>query len=291
MIGLLAKRGANLARVYPADAASVNINGSTGAPPAWTQIVASTAAPFVLTGYAIVLGYTSNITQTFRNYLEIGRGAAGAESVIAQDHMMVTRTVPFFEAAMQYEFWWPVSRGIGPLLIPAGTRLAGRVYSNISTYPFTSIYLTGYDAENFDPLAGGVRAERYMRGLSTRPQSHVTYPSASAVSVTAGGGAWTYGSWTEIIPASTYAYPLLLTGARVSRDSAISAQVEIGIGAASAEVAYEKIPVPARTRLAAFAGDLSRPLYVRPNERVAVRIAANTASTAYDVTVKGVALL
>ena len=105
------------------------------------------------------------------------------------------------------------------------------------------------------------------------------YPTAAAgVTCTSTTTAWTAGSWTEIVPASTITKDILIIGLGLKLNNIITSQREIEIGTGGAGSETVRAIIPASLYQADDTGYflqgilmLAAPIKVAANARIAVR--------------------
>lgn len=238
---------------------TTNVRGTAvacgnGAKGSWVQLVAS--VPFDVAGVVIYLAAGSN-----RDYLiDIGTGAAAAESVIVDNLYIPGRR--------------STSIGDGciflPLALSKGQRLVARGGS-------TATSQTAYVGIDF--IRGGSdMAVRYDRIIGLGG----VVASSRGTQIDPGGTAGTFGSWTQIVAATTVDIDQLAMGlgpAGTTAKTVAGFEIEVGVGASGSERAILRhwffigpyTTVPDATWFP-FA-----PVSVRRGSRLAVRARANTA--------------
>lgn len=288
-VDLLPKRD-TLEIIVPQNATSIGLTYHTVAWtwPAWTQVHAGLAFPFVLCGMYVNYMQAAAATAFPITQVQIGTGAALSEVAIATSgsSCLFVNSTGTTVYAMYSE-----TAFFGPLLIPASTRIAARQTGSVANVPRCRLYLFGYDARYWPPVLEHQTPERYMRGLSIKTSE--CYPSGNVTSITAGNPAWTFGAWTEFIAAATN--PTLITGIAMVAANIVSnnpCQMQIGLGANPNEVAHSQVGFPSEATVitTATAGGISylpRPLYVKAGERVCVRAESSVLSKVYEIFLLG----
>jgi hypothetical protein len=244
---------------------------------AWTQVVAATSTTW--RGFLLLFGTRSTGATDTSSLLDVGIGDAGSEVVIVAD--------------------LPVGYTAGgtaliPIEVPAGVRVALRrqdaVGSNNTAY---GLY----------PIAGEPAG-----GGAPRCAAATTYGTTAATSqgtaVTAASNN-TFGSWVELAAATSSPIRRLLVGIQGNGDTDVAANsafsIEIGVGAAGAEVAVARLgsftgsaefmnAYPFMAGLQSLPGVVPLALSIPEGSRLAVRYmaaAAGTTNPSIDVTLIG----
>lgn len=137
-----------------------------------------------------------------------------------------------------------------------------------------------------DLIGASVATAPSYRLKAATADGYQTYPAlANAVSVVAGGAAWTWGSWAEIVAALPWeAYVVGLMIHAPGSGSNDPATVAIGAGAAASEVVKAVIPFELRTDAGLLhAVMLPIPILVANGARLAARSADSDGFTTYKV--------
>jgi hypothetical protein len=279
----LPRRDSNIEVIVPAEGnAAAPTSGTNWGWGAYTQITADVGYDFVLCGAhtGAMCNFPTGVATTDAIHWQIATGAAASEVNIADGQWAMYGQNHAGNPAgiwIGAAYTWRID----PILIASGTRLSVRYsqsYNGTLFYP--AMYLFGYDSRSFSPSVGNMDSDRFLKGLKL--SSHQVAPEAAAGNtVTAGGTAWTYGSWVEFI-ASASNDLLIKTLSLATTTGWKHVQAKIGIGGSGSEVAMSKIGFPGRTLTLHHIGtqELYRPLYVKKGERVAVQTACSAASFA-----------
>ncbi len=266
-----ARREPDIELLYPRDAAAKVVT-STGAAWNWSayvEIVASTSADFwpvtlhtQQAGKAKATGVHNVIGE-----LEIATGAAGSEVPFA------TFPVAFDAFTIDAENASGITWPMNPKKIVAATRLAARSRINLadtSAILNLALYLAGYEAA---AKSSDLRypQDQLLRGDFASDMKQTPAGAALSVAVSAFPN---FGAWVEVIASAPA--DLLVWGITTLEDavgfSNSSRKVQLGLGAAAAEVAYTQIGVPAISgTIGSGHQRLRRPLLVYSGERLAVR--------------------
>lgn len=255
-----------------------NTNLSTPAANTWGPWVQITAG--LLSDVVIAAAQTVNIVTLSDIYhYQIGTGAIGAEVPIIEfevgTFVQGTATpIPGRTTQLPY------------VHIPAGTRLSARVYDenaggnsgNASLY----LYVLPYGSITWDTWD-----DRYAKG--DRSQGSFRTPAVASPYINLAGG--NPGAWSTIIAAA--AQECLVTAIQCNMVTSPQwAQLEIGIGAAGAEIIQERVGKCSSQTLIATWGynELCRLVRVHTNERIAMRIAseASVASIGVAMTIENI---
>lgn len=269
-------------------AASVtHIGGVGGAWSGWKQVTAGLGYDFRVMGaywYWFALWSVGIVNAQFLIYSQIGIGAAASEVAVAEWAGSVVGSNP---AANSDPVWLgeQETRRFQPFVVPSGTRIAFRCGSNAPFGFRFGMVLFGFDdSVTLEETAAGTYND-YTKGDLAATQGTLVTPSAGSTAVTSGAGVYTLGAWTQLIASA--ARDGLLTGL-VQGGSVQSrgAYYELGIGGAGSEQVVNRcagcrIPIlpgpgPGLT-LFAF------PSEVQAGDRVAVRMAASSASVTHNV--------
>ena len=215
--------------IVPSLANSQNLafGGSWGSP-AYTQINAGLAVPFILMGLSVCMRL--NLAAGSQNSLVqvlIGIGTAGFETPVAG--VAVTNLGVAANTASSGGFY-----RVAPVLIPASTRIAGQASMDDASGVVLAVYLAGVQADTWEQalrLYGELDRARYCRGLLAKPGGSYFAPVKGTKTLTTGGSSWTMGAWVEFIASTVN--PLWVTGACIDQnnDSSERVQMELGIGA------------------------------------------------------------
>ncbi len=279
--------------ILPADAGPVFPNSGVGAAyGVWVQVVAASAAPYVLCAAHIAEQFQvpPGVPSLTTYQLEVGIGAAGFEVPVAASASYIVG-LPGFAAGIAII---AASKTLffEPIVIPAGTRIAVRAWGNGAIAVLFGVYLVCYDASDYE-LPGELMSrphERYMKGLTSAAQGAVCFPTAGVTAVTTAGGGFGggYGAWVAMTAAAPN--DVLVTGL-VCGDSLVGAgfaQTQIGIGAAGLEVVGGKVGMAARTLGPVSTSLMPRPIFAKRNERIAVRTeGGGGAPVAFDMILLG----
>jgi hypothetical protein len=239
--------------------------------------VAATSEDFVaseiaMNVVAMILVAGAGALQAINGEIQLATGAAGSEVPFA--------TIPFAIAAYlaspgsSTQAFLGVGRNypIAPKLIPAGTRIAVRSRMSVSnTYAtaYTRVYVIGYP--------GGAAPAGFstytLRGQQTGIQKGISkvIPEGSTLDITPGANNW--GDWTEVIENAPS--ELLIRGVAVSPGYQSTVNwgiMELGIGPAGSEVTKARLWFPTIYYCNAHYQYMTRPLLVKPGERLAARI-------------------
>lgn len=265
-----------------------------GYPANYGQIIASTAAEYVITHAFLCAGLGTNIyadaTAYMLNHMHllIGKGAAGSEAVIAE--VMTTSSVNLslvgvIDDVVTCSLVEKITHTVplAPVIVPAGSRLG--VKGQVSGAPALKkggIYLTGYPTAAFDFANVPPFDELFMRGC--RPAYSDIDVILSPTTVTA-AGYWVPGTWIQIGATLDEDYLYDQGTALATAATSSAAQFEVGIGPDNTHVVEQ-----ARYALAiqAYAGaaddEFPKPFIAYKGENVWVRV-ADEAGTNKDYTV------
>lgn len=272
-------------RIYPNNTtAAARLIGTAGTQSTWTQIVAGTAVTsdiVMMGGYALTVFSESaaSFSGDLPWQIEYGTGGVGSEVPIAAiggqlgiQFTFATGAAGQIGMASLYRF--------DPVYVGSNSRLAARAIGFGSHSVLTGHYMVGYEPGVVGyplPRPWG-KIEDYntmLRGVKSA--SGTSIPAGTYVTVTTPGTAFVYSASTEIISAA--ASDLLITSVTSSIVSAISlathAIVDIGVGANGAEEWRASVGLPGIVGIPGPGGgdiELVRPLHVRKDERVAVRV-------------------
>lgn len=211
---------------------------------AWVELIASTSAAADCVQIAAQAVSTSNTNTA--TLLDIGIGAAGAETAIVQN-VAIGGAAAF---AQNDERSFRVSV---PVYVPAGSRVAARIQSVITLGKTAQISVRLGAGDN----PAGTSTTAITLGTSTATSAGTSLPSGTA--------------WTQFVASTAAAYSAITILPSVSNATITAAarQIELGIGASGSEVAicqcdfitagteavglvYTQLPVdsiPAGTRL------------------------------------------
>lgn len=247
------------------------------APPAWsawTQITAGEAAAYTL----VQLCVAAVVLVGSRIFIQLGVGAAGAESVIYE---VADRTEISGAGATPLTGYY---YRLPPYRLAASTRLAFRVRQTASTA--NDVRLGVVVHAQASPLAGAqpFDGDAYAAGSASSLQL-VTPAIPAILSVTAGTPANTYGAWREFIAAAaTRLRPIAVHGSSSAAGGTVTNHFQVGTGAAGAETPHEIASVPGN---GAFTiphyPHFARPVDVLAGERVALRLRSTTAGQIRNV--------
>lgn len=207
--------------VAPAAADSLSLTPSSSAwiSSSWVELVAATAAAWVVTG--LVVRPEDNAAYSVFE-IDIGVGGSGSEVVVDTFRGTFANT--------HYASPGVLPRPIGLDHIASGARVSLRMRKNTtSTVPWT--VKVGYYAK---PLVGT---------LLTSAQPQKAYPpAANDIQWTIGASAWANSSWTQMVAATEAAIVLvgLVAGVGFGQDSW---EFDIGIGAAASEVVLTTVRI------------------------------------------------
>lgn len=246
---------AAIQRWHPAAANGVTVtpNGTAWANSTWVQVIAATAEAWVVTHV------------TCRNPLinawveiDVGIGAVGSETVIGT---LKAGYVATNNTGQATTLRFP----IGLNSVPAGTRVALRIRKSDTS---TSAW---------------VMAVGYVRQADIGALEQVTtlvqqvLPAAAVGVNVAAGTSWANGSWVEL--AASLAEPMAIVGIATRVESANNhAEIDIGIGAAGAEIVLATVPFFIGGVFALRHMSLPFPLNIPAGSRLAVRISTANAS-------------
>lgn len=220
---------ADLQKWAPADAASITLTypGSAWTWSAWWEVLPAVGANgAVISGIAWTPGSGSATTPRDQE-LQVGVGAAGAETAILTLHARGTNSTSPNDGNSGFNYlpiWIDA--------VPASARLSVRYRSSLGHNYGSGLAAVGYVEK---PIAGS-------RASTAQPVRCLPYGSA-AVSW-ASGADWDYSAWTEVSAAMSVDSLLLgptLTSTGVNDADGV-AEVEVGLGAAGAEVAVWEMP-------------------------------------------------
>jgi len=265
-------------QVVPNNAASKSLNVGNGwAWGTWTEISAGLSFPFILTHIAVSTLWSGTGTgSVLANdiQIQVGTGSAGNESSIGECGDSFYASVAngaSFNLATNKMY------SLAPVLIPANTRLAGRVTQLQSSTLTIDTLLLGYDATKYS-IARYMQTMRdidnFLKGLKTKTSKVV--PSAGNTLVSAGIPAWTWGSWVDFLsPASK---DCLIQGV-ISYKQGIGKAVHQGIGvgaSAGGETMMSVTCTPgALSACSCGISFLPRPLFIKKGEYVGIRQKSN----------------
>lgn len=219
---------ADLQKWAPTDAASITLTypGSVWTWSAWWEVLPAVGANgAVISGVAWTPG-SGGLTPRDQE-LQVGVGAAGAETAILTLYARgATSTSPNdTSSGFNYLPFWIDA-------VPASARLSVRYRSSNSHSYGSGLAAVGYVEK---PLLGS-------RATTTQPIKCL--PSGSAAISWVSPADWTYSAWTEVSAAMGATSLLLgpLATARSVNDADGVAELEVGVGAAGAEVPVWSMP-------------------------------------------------
>ena len=139
--------------------------------------------------------------------------------------------------------------------------------------------------------------------MATTTNRYLSYPAAAAgiSRASSGGVAWSFSSWTEVVPASTITSAFYLAGLTWAWHTPVAAAdttyewiIELGTGGAGAETTIVQIPASVRgDTLVGYVPSnmviLPEPKSIAANTRIAVRVAYSLATTSN--TLSGIKIL
>lgn len=199
---------------YPPGAAGVSLTPAGTAwtnPGSWTTLIPATAAAIIISQLAIEAPTLAAANEV---EIDIARGEAGAEVLLSTVRSTVQTNI---RGDQTITFPIPVS-GIG-----AGDRVSARIRLSTTEVDPWLVTLGYYDAVTFTD-----------DHLSVLPLQALP-PAADGVALTMGGApAWTPGAWAELT--SGFTDPTLIAGVAVFGVNSTDFAIDIGTGAAAAEV-------------------------------------------------------
>jgi len=243
---------------------SITPNAGVWANSAYVELLAATPTACVLTGVTLFTTEGGSANVTYDAEVDIATGAAGAEAVIA--------TVRLFNRRSFSPHLGPTACAVLPIPIDnigTGVRLAARLRKNSTTTTVWKVAITYLRK----PLASTM--------LTTVTVAKVLPPAAVGVTLTAGGGAWTSGTWGQLRAATGAA--LVITGVVFGNPSVLNAayELDLGTGAAAAETVITTIRFSAGGTAVGFPSHLCLPTpldNVAASTRLAARLRCATAS-------------
>ena len=172
----------------------------------WTEMIASTA----INAVGIILNYHGK-SASYVNSFDLGIGASSNEKVLLDQLLFEDASAENLQTATNI---------LIPVMIPAGTRISGRIASSSSVCVYLTL-VTG----NFGTISPFSEIES------------IGVTSGNGVSVTPDTAADTWGSWIEIISSTSNPIKYLYTAA--CRDAAshvnLAYQTQVAVGASSSE--------------------------------------------------------
>lgn len=118
----------------------------------------------------------------------------------------------------------------------------------------------------------------------------IVYPDLAAAVALTGGKNWAYGAWVQIVAGATVVLDSWLFAAHVTAALADEYQIQIGTGAAAAEVGRAALPFGGNDLSGMPMVYFGTPLHVPAGTRLAGRVANANAGVANTISVKLVAL-
>lgn len=256
--------------IYPNLALSRAVTPGAGAWGAWTQIVAATGADQVLR-YA----YTGYVPESAGDvFIQIGVGAAGAESAIAEYSVGAQ-----FSGTVSGLPLLSIPTELAAVKVASGTRLSARAWfdANVagSTVPLINIFV------GLAPYAGAQTwqawTDSYVAGNDATSQFR--YPATPTFKTIAIGP-----GWTELVPSNTIGKSILRGFISSTHRACHGEAIEFGSGAAGAEVSHEfSAEATFSTLFLSTYAPLIRPVLINANERVVARIPSFGAASQMDV--------
>jgi len=240
-----------------------------------TDFVASAVA-INLVPQVVVAG--GGVLQALNGEIELATGAAGSEVAFA--------TIPWAMAAFvsvpgtSTNAYFGIGRlyPLAPKFIPTGTRVVMRARQSIvntQVTTFVRLHLIGYDG---GAAPAGVSTYT-LRGQQTGIQKGTSYvtPAGSTLLLTPIMNGW--GAWTQVVAATTgeNLFMGVATSPAVTQIS-LWHVMEIGTGAAAAEVVRARVWFPGVYYCNAHFELMPQPLLIKPGERVAVRVWSSVAA-------------
>jgi hypothetical protein len=198
--------------------------GKNWADTAWVELTPETSEAWVLA--AVVLNLQTNVGPDLE--LDVGIGAAGAESVVATVRTKrATQSANYF--GRSYLLFTPPAD-----VVPAGARVALRA-RNGGLYDGYNVYVAVlYLKKPFNAATG----------LSTTSQVHRAAPAAAACPTAAMSATpWTWSSWVEVLAETSAAIVITSVLYKFASERGF-AELEIGVGAAGAEVPVTRLGTP-----------------------------------------------
>jgi len=245
-------------KVAPSAAAGVTVtpSGTAWANSNWTQVIASTPTAIVVAG--LVVGGGASVEFEF----DIGKGAAGSETVIATISGVT-------KSGASSPRWLPLPIPIDN--IASGQRVAVRVRQAGTTATNYTVKLVYYEK----PISGSV---------ATTPNPSLVAPSAAAgTSITPSGTSWANSGWTQVIASTADA--IVLGGITINPAAAVEYEIDVGVGASGSETVVTTIRGRSTTT-GAPQTIILQPLLdnIPSGSRVSVRLRkASTSTTAWTV--------
>jgi len=258
-----------------------------GWPANYSQIVASTAEEYLVSHAFLCGGLGAHVTTngfldvSNHMHLQIGKGAAGSETVIAE--AMTVSSVNFILAgivddAVICEAYEKMTHRVplAPVIVPAASRLAVRgQISGAPTLKTGAIYLAGYPTAALDYAHVPAFDELFMRGC--RPAYSDIQVITAPVTVTASVTAWALGAWVQIGAALDDDY-LFEQGAALGDIGAKSGQFDVGLGPDDTHIVVQARYAIASEALQSAADDeFLLPFIAYKGEKVWVRVASKVA--------------
>jgi hypothetical protein len=202
-----------------ANAVSITPNASAWVDSAYVELLAATPSACVLTGVTV---YTADGASGFSTSndaeVDIATGAAGSETVIATIRVHNNRV-------FSGDHHGPTNACLLPIPIDnigSGVRLSARLRKNSTTTTAWAVAITY------------LRKPLTTTKLTTAVVQKVLPSAAVGVTVTAGGSAWTSGSWAQLRSASGSA--LVIVGIVFGAPSASTDfELDLGTGGAGSE--------------------------------------------------------
>ncbi len=173
---------------------------------------------------------------------------------------------------------------VRPTRIPAGQRLSVRATAHGTVLIVTNIYAAGILESQWAELQRRNRYDEYLQGSAALMGRQSIYPLLTGATVTAHATAWLFGGGVEIITAAQN--EMWVEGFFIDPDvvaSNPSCVLEVGIGPAGGEIWQTGGPAAGKSAGQIFSNGphyFPLPIYVRPGERVAVRLKCATGGAA-----------
>lgn len=229
--------------------ATVNTKG------AWTELVASTAEDYDALAVSFALS-ASNVS----HLIDIGIGAAGSELVVMGDvHTSIANNITE---------WVMI-----PKAIPAGTRISTRSQCSTASGQYRA-GVTGVKGGWYYPQGGG---DIVTLGANAA--------DSGGTQIDSGATANTFGAWVQLVASTTNPIKAMCvrTGA-INNAAATTGQalLQIGVGAAAAEVGLFEVPFAVGAVGSSF-GPMP-PLWFPVSVPASTRVAARWMSTITDAT-------
>jgi hypothetical protein len=236
--------------ILPAAANSISLPAGGGwGNGAWTEFSAALANDTAIVGFTLT-------GASVDSEIDIGIGAAGSEVV-----MSTTRSGGI---AADRGGEGSYTMGLG-LVLPSGSRVALRNRSRNATAVVMSLSVIEHPDFTYQS-----------------PFGEVCYPpAANAIQPNPGGTAWVPGAWVELIASATAGTAITAVTYTPGGLAGVEGEIQFGIGAAGSEVKVAALRVAGESNDTSHTSrrTLPIPLCLSGGDRVAIRIAENSANT------------